>query len=119
MRATVRDARRAGAVVAAAVRAGAAPVEGPTFFVSDPSVLFRRALAAAFSDARRDATQLAEVAGLTLGRPITIRDSAFQGPLGSMDEGLSEQRGAAGPAPPTRPGRSVISATVFVVFEAH
>lgn len=115
----VRAARRAGAVVDAAARVGAAPVEGPTFFVLDPTALFRRALAAAFIDARGNATQLAQAAGLALGRPISIRDSAFQGPLGSSDEGLALERRAAAPAPPTRPGRSVISATVFVIFEAR
>ena len=119
--ARVRQVGSAGAVVDAAVKAGAAPVEGPTFFVSDPKALLRRALVGALRDAREKAAQLAAEAGLTLGAPVRIRESGFVG----SDEVLSEQEfGAvveapsAAPAPPTRVGRTRVNGTVYVVFEA-
>jgi Protein of unknown function (DUF541) len=66
-----------GAVVDAAVAAGAASVDGPSFFIDDPQALLRRALVAAFRDARSKAAALAAEAGLTLGQAISIRESTF------------------------------------------
>jgi uncharacterized protein YggE len=118
----VRDVTRTGAVVDAAVAAGAASVNGPSFFIDDPRALLRRALVAAFGDARSKAAALAAEAGLTLGQTISIRDSTFV-PAETdfpFDEdaggggGGAEQRSAA----PNEPGRSRIFATVYVVFEA-
>ena len=120
VRATLRDASRAGVVLDAGVDAGATSVTGPDFFVGDPAALLRRALVAAFADARAKASQLAAAAGLTLGRPLSIRESTFQGDSSGDDEGA-----AGSPAtgrtrtPPTRPGRSEFEATVFVMFEAR
>lgn len=118
--AVVRDVRQAGAVVDAGVAAGAASVSGPSFFIDGPAALLRRALLAAFRDARAKATDLAGEAGLTLGQPLSIRESTFVpsdtdfvsgGDGGGRDESFSR-------AAPTRPGRSRISGTVYVVFEA-
>lgn len=123
--ARVREASRAGEVVAAAVRAGGVPVEGPTFFVSDPKALLRRALVAALRDAREKAAQLAAEAGLTLGAPIRIRESGF---VGSDEPTFDEQQRSQGleapapapaPPPPTREGRTRVDGTVYVVFEAR
>jgi len=123
VRAVVREARRAGAVVSAAVDGGATSVNGPSFFVSDPRGLLRRALGAAFQDARLKAEELARQSGLTLGRALAIRDSAFQD-AGGLDQedsaGGGEQRAGRAPAPaPTRPGTTRIDAFVDVVFEAR
>lgn len=123
--ARIRDVDNTGAVVRAAVNAGGIPVDGPTFFISDPKALFRRALVAALRDAREKATLLASEAGLRLGAPARIRESGFVGSddLGSDDEssagGGGEQRAEAAPPPPTRVGRSRVDATVFVVFETQ
>ncbi len=121
--AVVRDVSKTGAVVGAAVRAGATPVEGPSFFLSDPQALFRRALAGAFRDARASAAQLAAEAGLTLGPAISVRDSrfvpgdpVFEDDSGAGGQGVVERRARR---TPTRVGRSRVSATVFVVFEAR
>src|ERR687895_1812413 len=75
--AIVRDVTQTGAVIDAAVAAGAASVDGPSFFIADPQALLRRALVAAFRDARSKAEALAAEAGLTLGRTISIRESTF------------------------------------------
>jgi uncharacterized protein len=73
----VREVTQTGAVIDAAVTAGAASVNGPSFFIDDPQALLRRALVAAFADARSKATALAAEAGLTLGQTISIRESTF------------------------------------------
>jgi len=121
--AVVRDVTRAGAVVDAAVAAGAASVDGPSFFIDDPQALLRRALVAAFRDARSKAEALAAEAGLTLGRTISIRDSTFV--PAESDFGFDDDSGGGGggdlnrrEAAPTEPGRTRVFGTVYVVFEA-
>jgi uncharacterized protein YggE len=123
--AVVRDVTRTGAVIDAAVAAGAASVDGPTFFIDDPQALLRRALVGAFSDARSKAAALAAEAGLTLMQAISIRESTFVPSetdfFGNDDAGGGGGGGRAQtPRPaPTEPGRSRISGTVYVVFEAR
>jgi uncharacterized protein len=120
--AVVRDVTRTGAVVDAAIAAGAASVDGPSFFIDDPQALLRRALVAAFGDARSKAAALAAEAGLTLGQTISIRESTFvPAETDFFDDdagggGGQEQRRTG--AAPTEPGRTRVSGTVYVVFEA-
>jgi uncharacterized protein YggE len=123
--AVVRDVTRTGAIIDAAVAAGAASVDGPRFFIDDPRALLRRALVAAFRDARDKATALAAEAGLTLGQTISIRESTFV-PSESDFVGFDEDAGGGGGqglsrrvAPPTEPGRTQVFGTVYVVFEAR
>jgi uncharacterized protein len=117
--AVVRDVSQTGPLVDAAVAAGAASVDGPSFFIDDPQAVLRRALVAAFRDARSKAAALAAEAGLTLGQTISIRESTFvpsETDFGGEGGGGEEQR--RGAAAPTRPGRTQVFGTVFVVFEA-
>src|SRR5918999_6268876 len=112
----VRDVSQTGAVVDAAVAAGATSVDGPSFFIDDPRALLRRALVAAFRDARSKAVELAAEAGLTVGQPISIRESTFV-PSELDFEGDSGGGGGGGrtePAP-TEPGRTRIVGTVYVM----
>jgi len=120
--ATVRDVSRTGAVVDAAVDAGAASVAGPRFFIDDPNAALHRALVAAFRDARTKAAALAAEAGLTLGQTISIRESTFV-PSDSDLVGFDEDSGGGQEqgrpvAAPTEPGRTQVFGTVYVVFEA-
>lgn len=119
--AVVRDVTQTGTVVDAAVAAGAASVDGPSFFIDDPQAVLRRALVAALRDARSKAAALAAEAGLTLGQIISIRESTFlpfetdfddEGGGGGGGQNL-RSRGA-----PTEPGRTQVFGTVYVVFEA-
>jgi uncharacterized protein len=118
--AVVRDVTQTGAVVDAAVAAGAASVDGPSFFVDDPRALLRRALVAAFHDARSKAAALAAEAGLTLGQTISIRESTFVPSETDFDGGGGggQDQSGSGPAP-TEPGRTQVFGTIYVVFEAR
>jgi uncharacterized protein len=119
--AVVRDVTRTGAVIDAAVAAGAASVSGPSFFIDDPRALLRRALVAAFADARSKAAALAAEAGLTLGPAISIRESTFVPAEIDLftedDAGGGSGGGRRTEAAPTEPGRTQVSGTVYVVFE--
>jgi uncharacterized protein YggE len=123
VRAVVRPASRSGDVVDAAVKAGASVSSGPTFFVADGKALQRRALVAAFANARAKAAALAGESGLALGRPLSVRESTFVAAEPPSDDQQNAEtapvRGETTPAPaPTRPGTTSVDATVYVVFDA-
>ena len=104
----VRDLGRAGAVVDAAVGAGANQVSGPALIRSDQDALYRNALRAAYADAREKAQALAAAAGVTLGAAKAIVEGG-----GAMP--LAEGRDAAATAT-IEPGTQELQATVTVTF---
>jgi hypothetical protein len=115
VRAAVRPVERAGAVVDAAVRAGATSVEGPELSVSDASAAYGRALAAAFADARAKAERLAAQAGLALGAPVRIVEGGDAVPASGVGL-LSGGGGASVDESQVSGGRSQVDATVAVTF---
>jgi uncharacterized protein len=108
---TVRDVSKTGAVIQAAVKAGATSVEGADFFIANSDALYRQALALGYDDARAKATVLAQRAGVTLGHVVSIQESQESLPSAGFD--LSAP---ASGAPPIAPGTATISALVTVVF---
>jgi uncharacterized protein len=112
VQATVRKLGKAGAVVDAAVSAGANQVSGPTLRVSDSRAQYGAAADAAMDDARARAEALAAKAGVRLGAPIAIVESGNSYPSPVYD-GV---RAAAESAVPIEPGVDEISATLTVTF---
>ncbi|HWH06344.1 MAG TPA: SIMPL domain-containing protein [Gaiellaceae bacterium] len=110
--ATVRQVAQAGAVIDAAVAAGANQVSGPMLSSSNAASLYRQALAAAVADARRSAEALAQASGLSLGRITAV----VEGGSGPMP--LAEARAADGSSTPIEPGRQQVTAFVTVTFAA-
>ena len=109
--ATIRNVSRAGAVIDAAVGAGANQVYGPSFTRSDEALLYRRALAAAVANARSKAQTLARAGKVRLGRVLSIIESST-GPVP-----LAEKAAAARDAgSPIEPGTQRIEASVTVEF---
>lgn len=104
----VRDLGRAGAVVDAAVGAGANQVSGPALIRSDQDALYRNALRAAYADAREKAQALAAAAGVTLGAAKAIVEGGGAIPL-------AEGRDAAATAT-IEPGTQELQTTVTVTF---
>ena len=74
---TVRDLDRVGEVIDDAVDAVGDPiqVQGVTFSIESPAALQSGARAQAMADAKAKAEELAELAGVGLGKPITISES--------------------------------------------
>jgi len=110
--ATVRKLGKAGAIVDAAVSAGANQVYGPTLRVSDNRAQYRAAADAAMDDARARAQALAAKAGVTLGAPIAIVESGG----GYATPAYDGVRAAAESAVPIEPGVDEIAATLTVTF---
>ena len=112
--ATVRDLAAAGAVVDAAVEAGANEVYGPSFDVGDTSASYARALEAAYDNARARGETVAGRAGVRLGAPIAIVEGAGGG--GGGGEPVYEAEAADAAGVPIEAGRGSMTATVTVTF---
>ena len=109
--ATVRSLGKAGAVVDAAVQAGATQFDGPQLLVSDSRTQYREAVSAALDDARAHAEALAAKAGVTLGAPIAIVENGGGPPVPVYDRVATAASDIA-----IEPGTDEISATLTVTF---
>jgi uncharacterized protein YggE len=131
---TLHEPANAGALVQKALAAGATNVSGPTYSVGDTEAAFTHVLVIAFEKAKARAQALATAAGATLGPVIAVEEGegaellpfaadkqveAGSGCVAAptpVRSGTAESSACA-PAPPTKPGKSQVRATVHVVFE--
>jgi len=116
VRVTVRDLDNIGELLNAAVEAGANSIYGVQFDVEDDESARSDARQAAVDDAQKQAEELAEAAGVGLGRVQSI--STF----GGYPVPLYEGKGGAGPMPqaaevPISPGQLMLMVDVNVVYE--
>jgi uncharacterized protein YggE len=109
--ATLRDLSRAGAVVDAAVDAGANTVSGPSLTRGDTDAQYRQALRLAYADASTKAEALAAAAGKTLGAVTAIVESSS----GSVPYAVAKDA-AASAAVEIAPGTQSVDAVVTVTF---
>lgn len=110
--ATVREIDRAGAVLQAAVDAGANRSFGLTFGLQDPAPVEQQARILAVEDARRRAEDLARGAGVTLGKLLTINEASFFG--GTV---YSRAEADDGAVVPLEPGDLQVGARVEVAYK--
>jgi uncharacterized protein len=103
---------KAGALIDAAVAAGANTVYGPSPSRSDADALYREALAKAVADAKQRAEVLAGAAGRTLGRVTAIAESGAA-PLPVM----AKAEAARDASTPIESGPQETSASVSVTYE--
>jgi uncharacterized protein YggE len=110
-RVAVRDVARLGAVIDAAIAAGANDLGSVRFKVRDDAGLLERARRLAVTDARKTAETLAAEAGVGVGRVLTIKEveSGRPGPAPLMMR-------AEGGGVPVAPGEVTVTARVRVVF---
>jgi uncharacterized protein len=73
---TMRDLTKVGQVLGQVVAAGANNIYGVTFSVSDRSKLEADARDKAMADAKARADQLAQIAGVTLDKPLSITETS-------------------------------------------
>jgi uncharacterized protein YggE len=109
VRVDVASVTRAGAILDAAVGAGATETSGPSFDRSDRSELYRNALKAAFADARGKAATLAGEAGASLGAVQRIEESPGVQPMPLF-------AAARVSVTPVEPGTTEVQATLTVTF---
>ena len=105
---------KSGALVDAAVGAGANNVDGPNLDTAETSSLRNEALKQALAEAKGKAQAIAEAAGLTLGAPLTVREGGQATPI-VYAAGLEAPARAA---PPIEAGTQKIQASVTVTYSA-
>ena len=115
---TKNSTAEAGRLLQTAVDAGANTASGLMFTVSDETRGRDEGLRAAFNDARSKAQLLAQAAGRTLGRAISITEGAapsypiYKGMVGSRAVAEAVQVDV-----PVSPGTEELKFTVSVIFE--
>lgn len=88
-------------------------IQGLRFDIDDPSELEAEAREAAVGEARDKGETLAELSGVSLGRPISISESAVSPPIPLAERALA---GAADVATPIEAGELEVTVTVNVLF---
>ena len=110
--ATVPELAKAGAVIDAAVAAGANQVFGPSLSRGDQAELYRTALEAAVDDARRSAQAIASAANVSLGRVTAV----VEGGGAPQPLPYAADKALAAESTPIEPGTQQVTATVSVTF---
>ena len=113
---TIRDPDEVGTILEAVVAAGANNIYGISFFAEDPTAAAPQARDAAVRHARGRAEQLAAAAGMSLGRVVSISETASPPPApvayGGADA-VAESRAAV----PIQTGTSEVTVDVQMTFE--
>ncbi len=115
---TLREVSKVGSLLDAVVNSGATRLQGISFSTSDPSAASAQGREEALKNAQSKAEQLAKLAGVTLGAPISIEETTSAPPT-PVD---IAQKAAAAPSAsgafqtPINPGSQEVTTTVHVVY---
>jgi len=116
----VRKVDEAGALIDAVTRAGGdlIRINSISFTVDDPSPYYQEAREKAMADAEAKARQLAQLAGVKLGKPTYINESGgvVSPPTPYRAESMMPVPAPAAPPTPISPGETEIRLTVQVVY---
>ena len=116
--AKIRDIDKAGSIIDAVVEAGGdlTRIDSISFSVDDPSAYYEEAREKAMAEAKAKAKQLAELAGVRLGKPTYILEGAHVLPIYPR---MEYEMAAPAPVPaetPISPGETEISLSLQVVY---
>jgi len=113
--AKIREVDEAGAIIDAVARAGGnyTRIHDISFTIDDPAPYYEEARAKALEDAQSKAEQLADLAGVRLGKPTYISEGTTYVPATTRDvyEGA-----APAPVTPISPGELEITLSVQVAY---
>jgi len=112
---TIRRLDAAPGALTSVVNAGgnATRINSVTYSITDDSKLVSDARARAFEDARNRAQQYADLAGLSLGKVISISETADSTPPRPMPAA----QGGMGADMPLQPGQQTVNFAVTAVWE--
>lgn len=115
--AKIRNIAKVGSVIDAVAVAGGdlTRINSISFSVDDPTEFHNQARALAMEDAKAKAKQLANLAGVTLGKATFISETSFTPPIPSPVVGFDIAAKAV--ETPISPGETEIVTTVQVTFE--
>jgi uncharacterized protein len=104
----------AGALIDAAVAAGANTVSGPSLDVSDRDARYRDALGKAVEDARAKAEALGKAGGFGVGQVSTVTEQAASAPVPVFQAAVAKSD-----ATPVEPGTQDVTADVTITFRIN
>lgn len=110
----VRDLSKIGDIIDAVVTAGANQVQSIGFTVEDPTALQKEARKEAMADAKAKAEQLAQLAGVTLGKAFYISEGGGAIPSSSVVREMAD--GLGGGATPISGGELEVTVQVQVAY---
>ena len=112
--ARVRDLDSLGQLLDSVAAAGGdnTVINGIRFVHEDSTALDAAARSEAWQDARRKATQLAELAGLELGDPTSVNEQSHPSPMPSMRQAVLESAATS----PIETGELGVAVTITVGF---
>jgi len=113
---TIRDLENVGAVLDAAIEAGANNIYGVEFALDDPSTVESDARASAVEDARAKAEDLAALSGVELGDLISISEIVAQGGGFYAGNFAEQARAFGGGGTPVVPGQLELVMQLQVVY---
>jgi len=116
--AKIRDIEQAGPIIDAVAAAGGdyTRINNVSFSVDDPTPYYADARQKAMADARAKAEQLADLAGLNLGKPTYISEGTIYPPVVYRDAGMEAMAPVPAPTTPISPGEIELSLTVQVAY---
>jgi uncharacterized protein YggE len=118
--AKIRTLDKVGTIIDAAASAGGdlTRINGINFSVDDPSQYYDQARELAMQDAKAKAEQIAELSGVTLGRPTYVVENTYTPPIIYRDAMAKAEMVAGAPAPttPITPGEADITLNVQVSY---
>jgi hypothetical protein len=117
VRVTVRDMAQAGAVLDAAVNAGANTIQNLTFTIEDMTPTETAARKNAMTNAKAKAEELAAEAGATVGQVLTISEVISGGPIPLMQMNAPAAEAIGGGGVSIAPGMQDVNIQVQVVYE--
>ena len=113
---TVEDFGKTGAVLDALVSSGSNQIDNIGFSIHDTSALLKQAREAAVKDAIDRARTYANVAGVTLGRILSIQEGGSEPPR-PMYRAMAMMAGPDANPPPIAGGEESVSANVTITWE--
>jgi len=116
--AKIRDVEQAGPVIDAVAAAGGdyTRINNISFSVDDPTPYYADARQKAITDAKAKAGQLADLAGVNLGKPTYISEGTIYPPVVYRDAGMEAMAPVPAPTTPISPGEIELSLTVQVAY---
>jgi hypothetical protein len=112
VRAESKKIEQAGAIIDAALAAGANMINGLSFYASSIDVPRREAIGLAVASARADAEAMAQAAGGTIGELVELSTQGPTVPPRPMFDMASSRKGAMAEPTPINPGQQTVN--VFV-----
>jgi uncharacterized protein len=112
---TVRNLSKLGSLLDDVVQKGANSIWGINFYVNDQTDAAKQARTLAVQDATQHAKEIAEAAGGSLGKIISIDETSSPSPVNVAYDQVSQGAGKA--AAPIQTGSAIVTATMTITFE--